>query len=110
MPSPLPSAKLRTKTSYQTRSFQSFDSGVVAAMQALPGAGVAAAAVGVAAAAEGTVVAGTVVGVFGAQPATRTPTTTRARGWRRRRMACSLGGLGGRAPTTRSTLRRHAQQ
>ena len=41
MPSPSPSAKLRTKTSYQVRWFQSCAAGVVAGVQALPGAGVA---------------------------------------------------------------------
>ena len=37
MPSPLPSEKLRTKTSYQTRSFQSFASGVVDGLHAIDG-------------------------------------------------------------------------
>jgi hypothetical protein len=36
MPSPSLSAKLRTKTSYQVRSFQSWPSGVVAGVQAEP--------------------------------------------------------------------------
>ena len=46
MPSPSPSAKLRTKTSYQVRWFQSCAAGVVAGVQALPGAGVRLAATG----------------------------------------------------------------
>ncbi len=110
MPSPLASLKLRTKTSYQTRSFQSCAAGVVPGVQALPGAGEAGAADGVAEAADGPGVAGTGVTVLETQPAARTATRARTSGWRRGRMACSLGGLAGRTAATRPTLRRHAQQ
>ena len=44
MPSPSPSAKLRTNTSYQVRSFQSWAAGVVAGVHAAPGSTVALAA------------------------------------------------------------------
>jgi len=43
MPSPSPSAKLRTKTSYQVRWFQSRDAGVVGGVQADPAVGALAA-------------------------------------------------------------------
>src|SRR5690242_13925788 len=71
MPSPSPSAKLRTKTSYEVRSFQSKAAGVDAGVQAAPAAVVTVAVADGAGDAEAVGgVDGDGVGEVAAQPAT----------------------------------------